>query len=41
MVTVVFFEHVAAEADGATAIVKETATVDATSAAPNFANFFM
>ncbi len=41
IVTVVFFEHVAADAVGATATVKEIATVDATSAAPNFANFFI
>ena len=41
IVTAVFFEHVAAEADGAVATVKEIATVDATRAAPNFANFFI
>jgi hypothetical protein len=39
--TVVFFEHVAAEALGVAATVKEIATVDATRAAPNFANFFI
>jgi hypothetical protein len=41
IVTVVFFEHVAAEALGTAATVKEIATVDATRAAPNFANFFI
>jgi hypothetical protein len=41
IVTFVFFAHVAAVAVGTAATVKEIATVDATSAAPNFANFFI